>query len=108
MDAQYKKGVLELVVLAQLMDADRYGYELTDAISQEMSVTAGTLYLILKRLKDSGYLETYLQESSGGPARKYYHITQKGREYEQTQKEEWISFVKKAERLIGNDQTGIH
>ena len=100
MDAQFKKGVLELCVLSQLNDGDRYGYELTEAISQELSVTAGTLYLILKRLKDSGYLETYLKESSSGPARKYYHLTDRGHEYQKSQKEEWLLFVKKVEKLI--------
>lgn len=100
MDAQFKKGVLELCVLCQLSQSDRYGYELTEAISQEMSVTAGTLYLILKRLKDNGYLETYLRESSSGPARKYYHLTESGRDYQISQKEEWLMFVKKVEKLI--------
>ena len=46
MNAQFKKGALELCVLSQLIDADRYGYQLTDAISQEMSVAPGTLYLV--------------------------------------------------------------
>lgn len=99
-DAQFKKGVLELCVLAQLNEADRYGYELTESISSQLSVTAGTLYLILKRLRDSGYLETYLKESSSGPARKYYHLTDRGRAYCQSQKEEWLSFIKKVEKLI--------
>lgn len=44
MDAQFKKGVLELCVLSRLVKDDKYGYELTEDISQEMSVTAGTLY----------------------------------------------------------------
>ena len=100
MDAQFKKGVLELCVLAQLLEKDKYGYELTENISEEKSVTAGTLYLILKRLKDENYVTTYLVESSGGPARKYYHLTDSGIEYEKTQIEEWTSFTKKVERLI--------
>lgn len=100
MDAQFKKGVLELCVLSQLCDGDAYGYELTEKISNELSVTAGTLYLILKRAKDNGYLETYLKESSSGPARKYYHITEKGRQYRQEQKEEWLAFIQKTEKLI--------
>lgn len=100
MDAQFKKGVLEVVVLAQLEREDRYGYELTDRISRELSVSAGTLYLILKRLKDNGYLETYLVESPSGPARKYYHLTDAGRAYEKSQEEEWFAFTQKAERLI--------
>ncbi len=100
MDAQFKKGVLELCVLSQLTETDKYGYELTERLSEEMAITAGTLYLILKRLKDSGYVETYLVESSSGPARKYYHLTEKGHIYRQTQKEEWLSFVKKVENLL--------
>ena len=89
MNAQFKKGVLELCVLSQLVAKDLYGYELTDTISKEMSLAAGTLYLILKRLKDEGY-----------PARKYYHLTDKGKEFQQEQKNEWLSFVKKVERLL--------
>ena len=100
MNAQFKKGALELCVLSQLISGDCYGYELTEAISSEMSVAAGTLYLILKRLKDDDYVDTYLVESTGGPARKYYHITEKGLKYQQEQKNEWLSFVKKVERLI--------
>lgn len=56
-------------VSSQLTKEDKYGYELTDAISREMSIAAGTLYMILKRLKEAGYVETYLQESASGPAR---------------------------------------
>ena len=57
MNPQLKKGVLELCVLSQLTKEDKYGYELTDAISREMSIAAGTLYMILKRLKEAGYGE---------------------------------------------------
>ena len=56
MDSQYKKGVLDLCVLSQLVEGDKYGYELTEAISKELEVTAGTLYLILKRMKDTTYI----------------------------------------------------
>ena len=95
MDAQFKKGALELCVLSLLRKQDMYGYELTETIS---------LYLILKRLKDTGYLSTYLVESSGGPARKYYHLTEEGKEYEEAQRNEWVLFTEKVERLIGNDE----
>ena len=78
MNAQFKKGVLEMCVLSLLAQGDKYGYELTEAISQKMTVAAGTLYLILKRLKDDGDVETYLVESAEGPARKYYRLTEAG------------------------------
>lgn len=100
MNPQFKKGVLELCVLSQLKDRDKYGYELTDLISRKMSVTAGTLYLVLKRLKDTGYLETYLVESPSGPARKYYHLTDSGRAFEESTRAEWLEFVEKVGELL--------
>ena len=104
MDAQFKKGVLELVVLAALTHGDCYGYELTEFISAEMEITAGTLYLILKRLKDAGYLTTYLKESSGGPARKYYHLTEEGDRYRAEKTAEWRTFAAKAEILLEGEE----
>ena len=100
MNAQLKKGALELCVLSQLVNADRYGYELTETISQEMSIATGTLYLILKRLKDEDFVETYLVESESGPARKYYHLTKKGREYHKKSVTEWETFIQAVNRLI--------
>lgn len=101
MNAQFKKGALELCVLSKLVGTDCYGYELTEAISKEMVVATGTLYLILKRLKDEAYVETYLVESGEGPARKYYHLTDAGRIYQQQMKAEWQEFVQAVERVIG-------
>ncbi len=101
MNAQFKKGALELCVLSMLTDNDRYGYELTDEISKKMEIATGTLYLVLKRLKDENYLTTYLQESENGPARKYYHITDEGRTYQEQLKAEWLEFAKAVEEIIG-------
>lgn len=101
MNAQFKKGALELCVLSKLVAGDFYGYELTEAISKEMVIATGTLYLILKRLKDDEYVETYLVESAEGPARKYYHLTESGKAYQESMKKEWLEFVKVVERVIG-------
>ena len=60
MNAQFKKGALELCVLSQLALRDQYGYELTENISKEMKLAAGTLYLILKRLRDEEYVRHIL------------------------------------------------
>lgn len=100
MNPQFKKGALELCVLSQLTSTDKYGYELTETISKEMVIATGTLYLILKRLKDEAYVDTYLVESGEGPARKYYRLTDKGRLYQTQLKQEWLSFIKKIDRLI--------
>lgn len=106
MNSQFKKGALELCVLSQLIDADRYGYQLTDAISKEMSIAPGTLYLVLKRLKEEELVETYLVESEEGPARKYYHLTEKGKEHQAMLAKEWNEFVKAVQRLI--DRGGLY
>ncbi len=100
MDAQLKKGVLDLCVLSQLIRKDMYGYELTETIAAELQITAGTLYLVLKRLKDSGCVETYLVESNSGPARKYYHITEKGRQFQENGKREFTDFIERTMRLL--------
>ena len=101
LNAQLKKGALELCVLSMLNEGDRYGYELTDSLSQKMDIAPGTLYLVLKRLKDDNFVTTYLQESENGPARKYYHLTDEGRKYQDNLKNEWIGFVQAVGSIIG-------
>ncbi len=101
MNIQFKKGALELCVLSKLADSDRYGYDLTEEISSDMTIATGTLYLILKRLKDEEYVSTYLRESDNGPARKYYHLTESGRQYQEELKNEWKSFVSAVNGIIG-------
>ena len=57
---------------------------------------------ILKRLKEAGYVETYLLESASGPARKYYHLTDTGKLYQQEKKQEWLDFVGQVNRLLSD------
>ena len=54
MNPQLKRGTLELCVLALLSDRDCYGYELVNAISESIHITEGTIYPLMKRLKDEG------------------------------------------------------
>lgn len=100
MNTQFKKGALELCVLSQLVKGDKYGYELTERISHEMSIASGTLYPILRKLKEDDYVTTYLVESESGPARKYYKLTDKGRQYQTTVKQEWNVFADAVNKLI--------
>ena len=100
MNTQFKKGALELCVLSQLVGGDKYGYELTERISGLMSIASGTLYPILRKLKDDDYVTTYLVESESGPARKYYRLTDKGRQYRANVKKEWEEFVNAVNQLI--------
>ena len=100
MNTQFKKGALELCVLSQLTTGDKYGYELTDRISAEMSIAGGTLYPILRKLKEEDHVTTYLVESESGPARKYYQLTDKGKQYQKALKQEWEAFITGVNQLI--------
>ncbi len=104
METQLKKGVLELCVLSALDGRDCYGYELVNKISQQVSVSEGTIYPILRRLKLDGYLETYLEESTEGPTRKYYKLTQSGKGFYLKLKEEWQKFISSVNRLLEGDK----
>ncbi|MBP1970657.1 PadR family transcriptional regulator PadR [Virgibacillus natechei] len=92
MNIQFKKGVLELCVLALLDKQDRYGYELVQKISDRIAISEGSVYPLLRRLKKEEYFTTYLQESKEGPSRKYYRLTEKGRGYLHQLIEEWQQF----------------
>ena len=106
MNTQFKKGALELCVLSLLSNGDMYGYELTERVSGEMSIAGGTLYPILKKLKEEGRVDTYLVESDAGPARKYYRLTDAGRAYGDALREEWTDFVRAVGALIGAGSPG--
>lgn len=100
MNVQYKKGVLELCILALLHTGDRYGYDVSEYLSKHMDISDGTVYPILRKLKSANLVTTYLSEDSGGPPRKYYSITQLGREEYRRSRAEWLAFVKTIEDLL--------
>jgi len=100
LNIQFKKGVLNLCVLVLLDKKDRYGYELVQKISDQISISEGSVYPLLRRLTKEGYFTTYLQESSEGPPRKYYRLTDLGRTYLQEQLTEWKSFTEGVNHLI--------
>jgi PadR family transcriptional regulator PadR len=79
LDAQLKKGLLEICVLAYLQHGDSYGYELVKNISPLLPISESTLYPILKRLEASRAVETY-NKSHQGRTRKYYRLTKLGKQ----------------------------
>jgi len=78
---QVRKGMLETYTLSALAQKERYGYELVKMLVEMpgLSVSEGTLYPILSRLRTQGLVTTRLVESAEGPARKYYALTAEGR-----------------------------
>ncbi len=99
-NVQFKKGVLELCVLVLLDKQDRYGYELVHKISNQIEISEGSVYPLLRRLTKEEYFTTYLQESSEGPSRKYYRLTDKGREYLHELIDDWGKFSNGVNQLI--------
>lgn len=77
MDVQLKKGFLEVFVLSALRKEESYGYKIINDISPYIEISESTLYPILKRLENGGYLVTHTKEYNGR-LRKYYRITSLG------------------------------
>lgn len=76
---QLRKGVLEYCVLACLSQGASYGLELTARLATAQLVSSeGTLYPLLSRLRKQGLVETTWQESTSGPPRRYYQLTEAG------------------------------
>ena len=78
MDAQLRRGILEVCVLKALSDGESYGYQIIKDISPYVVMSESTLYPILKRLETSGALTVESREHNGR-LRKYYSITNTGR-----------------------------
>ncbi len=78
---QMRKGVLDLCILSALQNGEKYGYALVKALVAVpgVGVAEGSIYPLLSRLKKQGLVTTRLEESSEGPARKYYSLTDAGR-----------------------------
>lgn len=100
MNTQFKKGVLELIVLLSVLDKDMYGYELIEEVSKVVDVNDGTIYPLLKRLVNEKYTDTYLVESNEGPPRKYYKITVLGKERVVELRDTWNIFSKSVNKFI--------
>ncbi len=88
MDIQIKRGLLEVSVLAAIKNEASYGYKIIKDIAPYVDISESTLYPILRRLEASEMLTVYSEEHNGR-LRKYYRITEKGRERLCSFQEEW-------------------
>ena len=88
MDIQLKRGMLDVCVLAAIQNEDSYGYKIIKDLAPDIELSESTLYTILKRLESAQMLTVYSMEH-GGRLRKYYHITDRGRERIEEFKREW-------------------
>ena len=91
---QMRKGIMEYCILAILANGDSYAPAIISELkSAEMIVVEGTLYPLLTRMKNAGYLTYRWEESLQGPPRKYYTLTEAGRAHLAMLDEAWDSLV---------------
>ena len=88
MDIQLKRGMLDVCVLAAIKNENSYGYKIIKDMKPYIELSESTLYTILKRLEAAKFLTVRTAEH-GGRLRKYYQITDAGRQRIEEFKEEW-------------------
>lgn len=89
--SQFRKGALELAILALLSGGELYGVEIVDRLGglPGLDASGGTVYPLLSRLKKSGVVDTTWRESPVGPPRKYYQLSARGRRELLAMSEAW-------------------
>jgi PadR family transcriptional regulator, regulatory protein PadR len=100
--SQLLRGVLDLCLLALIEESPAYGYEMTRRLrTRGLSIVGeGSIYPLLGRLERDGLVETYRAESDGGPPRKYYRASPRGREALRTGASEWRSARDAVDRIL--------
>lgn len=99
--SQMRKGSLEFCVLLVLAKGEMYPLEILKELKEaQMMVVEGTLYPLLNRMKREELLDYAWQESQSGPPRKYYRLTDKGKELLERQKKVWLVFSHSIDTLM--------
>lgn len=89
--AQMRKGILEFCILSVLKDKDCYTSEILEILKEaKLLVVEGTVYPLLNRLKNDELLSYRWEESTSGPPRKYYRLTEQGNEFLKELAVTWI------------------
>ncbi len=103
MDAQLKRGLLDVCVLAAIKDGDSYGYKIIKDLKPYIELSESTLYTILKRLETARLL-TVRSAEHDGRLRKYYHITGAGLRRIEDFKSEWEEVISIYQFVIKEDR----
>ena len=103
-DRELKRGTLEMILLKLLSDRPMYGYELVSNLEkrggESFQLKEGTLYPVLYRLEDDGYIESQWETLERGVPRKYYRLSQAGKDHLELLIGEWQEFATAVNRLI--------
>jgi len=103
-ERELKRGALELIVLHLLAPGEAYGYEIVAKLTAEtngtLAITDGTLYPVLYRLERAGFVSVRWETPQRGVPRKYYQLTDTGRDELVRLKREWTSFAGSMSKLL--------
>lgn len=107
-ERELKRGSLELIVLHLLAPGEAYGYEIVSKLTARtngaLEVTDGTLYPVLYRLERAGFVTVRWETPERGVPRKYYRLTDSGRDELNQLEHEWTSFVNAMTKLLKQDR----
>lgn len=99
--AQMRKGVLEFCILSILSDGEHYPTEIIEKMkAARLLIVEGTLYPLLTRLKNDGLLAYRWEESTSGPPRKYFTLTDEGRKNLAALIESWTELTDSVDQII--------
>lgn len=104
MGFKIESALLEACVLSVLSKGDTYGYVLTQSMKQVLDISESTLYPVLRRLQKNEYLRTYDQPYQGRN-RRYYSVTDKGKEQFEIYKKEWKEYKEQIDSLLSEGET---
>lgn len=100
-------GSTVLLLLSLLEEKDRYGYEIIKELASRSNKTfqfkEGTLYPVLHKLENSGYVKSYMAKGDTGKERKYYQITKKGEKQLIEEKNKWKLFSVAVNKVVGGE-----
>jgi len=105
-DKSLLSGNTPMLILALLKDGDKYGYEMVDELARRSDNTfelkEGTLYPLLHTLEKNNLVRSYTKPTPGGRERKYYQLTDEGKEQLDYKEKEWRLFTEKVNSVLGS------
>ena len=100
----FKRGTAELLVLHLLQKEDLYGYQITHAFEEKSNgnytMLEGSLYPILYKLTEAGYISDYTKSVGKRRTRRYYHLEDSGREYYKEILNDYLTIINSIDKIL--------
>ena len=107
--SQMRKGVLEFCILSVIKQGEAYPSDIIDKMkAANLNIFEGTLYPLLTRLKNAALLSYRWEESTSGPPRKYFSLTEKGAEFYKELETTWFELANAVKALTEQEHTDIN